>query len=160
MTAGRTLEQRCSKARGEQQASRPRSTFDHLLVQALATNGCSLAIEVAGGRPPETPFRLDAVGERGVLRIDGGAARGVQASRLTLLVNGVEAPVEDGELCGLPDAAWNVAATYAALRNDIEHGSSTVVGFDHAIRLTRMINDALASSRGGCCVWPNDWPAP
>ena len=142
---------------GEDRIVRPRSTFDHLLMQAVAVNNATLAIEVAGGRPPETPFRLDVAGEDGILQIGGGAARGVQTSRLTLSLNGVEEAIDEREISGMPDAAANVAATYAAFRDDINSGTSTVVGFDHAVRLTRLIESVFASSREGCRSVASDW---
>ena len=144
---------------GDDGAARPRSTFDHLLVQAQTISGCALSVEVAGGRPADTPFRFDLVGEGGVLRLEGGAARGVQAGRLKLFLNGTEETVDDGELAGMPDAAWNVAGAYAALRDDIERGTSTVAGFDHAVRLTRLVEDAFEASGQGCCKSSKGWPA-
>jgi predicted dehydrogenase len=52
---------------------RQRVTFDHLLVQGRLAAGGTVSAEVAGGRPPATPFHLEVVGERGILRLDGGA---------------------------------------------------------------------------------------
>ncbi len=143
---------------GDDGTVRPRTTFDHLLVQARTSGGCAVSIEVAGGRPADTPFQFDVVGERGVLRLEGGAARGVQAGRLRLFVNGTEESVDGGELAGMPDAAWNVASAYAALRDDINRGTSTVAGFDHAVRLTTLIEDALKSSDQGCRKASDGWP--
>ena len=34
-----------------------------MLLQSRLASGAALAVEVAGGRPPETPFRFEAVGE-------------------------------------------------------------------------------------------------
>ncbi len=48
-----------------------RSTFDHLLAQARLADGSALSVEVAGGRPPETPFRLEVIGEAAYRRRDG-----------------------------------------------------------------------------------------
>lgn len=137
---------------------RPRTTFDHLLLQGRLANGAALSLEVAGGRPPGTPFRLEAVGEAGVLRLEGGAARGVQTGRLTLLIDGVPQPVDEGELGTMPDAAANVAGVYAALRDDIAGGTSNAAGFGHAVRLTRLVADLLASSRTGSRTPAADWP--
>ena len=137
---------------------RPRITFDHLLLQSRLTDGATLAVEVAGGRPPETPFRLEAVGETGVLRLHGGAPRGFQSGRLTLSLDGKPQHVDEGELTAMPDAAANVAGIYAALRDDIAGGTFTAVGFDHAFRLTRLVADLLASSRTGSRKPAVDWP--
>ncbi len=143
---------------GDDGERRPRTTFDHLLLQGRLANGGALSIEVAGGRPPETPFRLDAVGETGVLRLDGGAMRGFQSGRLTLSVNGEPQQVDEGELAALPDAAANVAGVYAALRDDIAGGTSDAAGFDHAAKLTRLVADVLASSSTGRRRPAANWP--
>jgi predicted dehydrogenase len=143
---------------GDNREERPRVTFDHLLLQAAAVDGATLAIEVSGGSLFDMPFRLDAIGDKGVLRIDGGAPRGVQSGRLNLVLNGRSEPVEEGKLSAMPDPALNVAATYAALRDDILHSTSSVVDFDHAVRLTRMIEDVFASSREGRRLPAAGWP--
>ena len=136
-----------------------RSTPDHILVQARLASGSALAVEVAGGRPPEaTPFRFEVIGERGALALDGGAPRGFQSGRLRLLLNGEEQRVDEGEITGMPDTAANVAGTYAALRDDIANGTSTAPDFDHAVRLTRLIADMMASSHTGTRTLAADWP--
>ncbi len=135
-----------------------RSTFDHLLVQARLTEGGALSVEVAGGRPPETPFRLEVVGEAGVLALDGGAARGFQSGRLRLSLDGEPRHVDEGEAGPMPDTAANVAGVYAALRDDISSGASTVPDFHHAVRLARLVDDVLLSARTGTRALAADWP--
>ncbi len=143
---------------GDDPAPRPRTTFDHLLLQARFRPDGVLNLAVSGGRPPDTPFVLSAVGTAGELRIDGGAQRGFQSGRLSLSVDGKPQPVDDGELASLPDAAANVAGLYAALRDDLRGGTSHVVGFDHAARLTRLVGDVLESSRLGRRMDAGTWP--
>ena len=143
---------------GDDGAKRPRITFDHLLLQSRLKQGGTLMVEVAGGRPPETPFRLELVGDMGVLRLDGGAARGFQSGRLTLSLDGASQRVDEGELATMPDAAANVAGIYAALRDDIVGGVFTVAGFDHAVALTRLVIDLMASSRTGSRTKAANWP--
>ena len=137
---------------------RSRITFDHLLVQGRLAAGGTLSAEVAGGRPPETAFWLDVVGEKGALQLDGGAPRGVQSGRLTLSLDGGLEQFEEGELAAMPDAAANVAGVYANLRDDIANGSFTVPGFDHAVKLTQLITDLLASSKSGRRATASGWP--
>ncbi len=74
---------------GDQSERRARSIPDHLLTQSRLCGGAALAVEVAGGRPPDTPFRLEVVGENGTLALDGGAPWGFQAGRIRLSLNGV-----------------------------------------------------------------------
>jgi predicted dehydrogenase len=146
---------------GDDPAPKPRPTPDHILVQARLASGAPLTVEVAGGRPPEdTPFRFEVIGERGSLVLHGGAPRGFQSGRLRLLLNGEEQKVDEGEVAGMIDTAANVAGVYARLREDINKQSSTAPGFDHAVRLTRLIDDVLESSRTGVRRQATDWPRP
>ena len=128
------------------------------LITIQGAHTVDLAIMVAGGRPPETPFRLEVVGEVGVLRLDGGAARGFQSGRLRLSLGGVPQHVDEGELAAMPDAAANVAGVYTALRDDIASGTLTVAGFGHAVKLTRLVCDILSSSLAGSRAKAADWP--
>ena len=98
------------------------------------------------------------VGEKATLRLDGGAARGFQSGRLALSRDGEAQHVDEGELAAMPDAAANVAGVYAALRDDIAGGTSTVTGFDHAVRLTRLLDDLLTSSASGRRATSAGWP--
>ncbi len=143
---------------GDDGEVRRRVTFDHLLTQSRVAGGGTLSIEVAGGRPPETPFRLEMEGETGTLRLDGGAPRGLQSGRLTLSLNGQPQRVDEGELAAMPDAAANVAGVYAALRDDILNTTQTAPDFEHAVRLTRLVDDALAASNTGVRKAASGWP--
>ncbi len=136
-----------------------RRTFDHVLLQARLASGVPLAVEVAGGRPAPTPFRFEIVGEAGTVALVGGAPRGFQSGRLALLLNGAPQAVDEGELAPLPDAALNVGATYAQLRDDIAAGTSTAAGFPHAVRLARLVEDAAESARTGQRRAARNWPA-
>lgn len=134
---------------GDDAEMRVRQTFDHLLVQGSFDDGALFAIEVAGGRKDDTPFWLEIQGEKGSVRLDGGAPRGLQSGRIGLLQNGERVAVDEGELAGLPDAAVNVGGVYAELRNDIRGGVFRVTGFSHAVKLSRLIEDVFLSSGQG-----------
>lgn len=138
-------------------APQPRRTFDHLLVQARLGNGAAISVEVVGGRPAGTPFQLEIVGDGGILRLDGGAPRGFQAGTLALSLNGTpDEAVAAGT--GLAEGAANVAGLYAGLRDDIAGGTRSVPGFAHAVRLARLIEAVLTSSREGRRIAATDWP--
>ena len=143
---------------GDERQSRQRITFDHLLLQGRLVQGSVLSVEVSGGRPPETPFRMEVVGDAGVLRLDGGAPRGFQSGRLTLSLDGASQKVDQGEVTTIPDAAANVVGVYAALRDDITWGTFATTGFDHAVKLTQLVTDLLESSRRGSRVKAANWP--
>lgn len=137
-----------------------RTAPDHVLVQGRLAGGGALAAQIAGGRPAgDTPFRMDVTGEDGVLALAGGAARGFQAGVLSLLLNGKPAETDDDATAALPDSAVNTARMYAALRDDILNGTFTVPDFRHAVRLSHLIDDILASAAAGRTTTPSaDWP--
>lgn len=144
---------------GDKASHATRSTPDHMLVEARLSGGGALSVEVAGGRSPEDViFRLEVTGETGVLVLQGGALRGFQSGRLTLLLNGEKQHVDEGELASMPETAENVAGMYAALRDDILSGAFTAPDFQHAARLTRLIDDVMASSETGARKQATDWP--
>ena len=143
---------------GDSKEVRKRVTFDHLLMQSRLAEVGTLSVEVAGGRPPETPFRLEVVGEAGTLRLDGGAPRGFQSGRIALSLDGQKQHVDEGELAAMPDAAANVAGVYAALRDDILNATHTTPDFDHAVQMTRLVEDALAASDSGVRKAASGWP--
>lgn len=135
-----------------------RTTPDHLAVLARLDNGAPILIEVVGGRPADaTPFRFEITGETGVLVLEGGAPRGVQSGVLRLLMNGEEQALDAATTPG-PDTAVNVAGIYAALRDDILNGTRTVPDFDHAVRVTRLVDDALAASDNSVRKPASNWP--
>jgi predicted dehydrogenase len=115
----------------------------------------------AGGRPADdTPFRMDVIGEDGVLTIKGGAPRGFQAGLLSLSLNAKHVEVDDGETAGLPDSVVNVARVYAALRDDVINGTSTAPNFKDAVRLSHLLDDILSSAGDGRTTAPTaDWPS-
>ena len=136
-----------------------RTTPDHVLVQSRLASGAILGVDVAGGFPPDdTPFRFEVFGERGRLALAGGALRGFQSGRLRLEVDGTFEPTADGETGALPDSASNVADTYAIFRDDIVNNTRTVPDFEHAVRLSRLIDAVLASSSSGSRLTAQDWP--
>ncbi len=144
---------------GESATRQARSVPDHILMQARVANSGALSVEVAGGRPPEAvTFQMTVTGTAGELTLDGGAVRGFQSGRLRLSLNGKPEHVDEGEVASLSDEAANVAGMYAALRDDILSGSSTVPDFHHSVRLTRLVDDVMASSRSGTRRKAVGWP--
>lgn len=142
----------------DQDRSCRRHTPDHLLVQARLATGGAVSVEVAGGRGPAAAFRYEVVGERGVLALDGAAPRGFQSGRLALTLNGQPQAIDDEEFAALPDVNYNVAAVYAALRDDIASGRHTTPDFAHAARLTRLVADVTRSASTGTHLAADQWP--
>ena len=134
-----------------------RTAPDHLLVQARMISGCALAVEVAGNRAPDTPFTFEVVGTDGELLLAGGHPNGFQAGRLNLSLNGQRQRVDEPRDT-LPAAAVNVAAMYCALARDISAGEHTTPDFDHAVRLTHLLDDVVQSANTGHRLTRQDWP--
>ena len=137
---------------------RTRAIPDHLLTQCSLSSGAALSIEVAGGQPHPT-FQFDIVGESGSLSLRGGAVRGFQSGRLELWLSGEKQRLDEGEMADMPDAAANVAGVYAELRDDLRNGTSDAPDFEHAVRLTRLMDDLTASAQKGERRQAADWPA-
>lgn len=137
-----------------------RTIPDHMLVHGRLAGGGALAVQVVGGRPADgTPFRMDIVGRDGTLTLDGGAPRGFQAGLLGLCLDDEPVDIDSGQIGGLPDAVGNVACTYAALRDDIHHGTRTVPDFDHAVRLAHLVDGILAAAANGqTATASTQWP--
>ena len=144
---------------GDSKTEQSRSTPDHLLAQIRFGTGTALSLEVSGGQASDSSmFRMEMDGEKGGIRIDGGAARGFQSGKLTVSLGGELQPIDEGEAGAMPAEAANVAGMYAALRDDILTGKSTVPDFEHAVRLARLIEDVTASSETGSRKQVVDWP--
>ena len=58
----------------------------------------------------------------------------------------------------MPDAAANLADIYAMLR-DVLNGTTSVPDFNHAVRLTRLVDAVLASSQRGVWQQNDGWRA-
>ncbi len=134
-----------------------RTAPDHLLVLARMISGCALAVEVAGDRAPDTPFTFEVVGTEGRILLTGGHPNGFQAGPLTVSLNGERERVDEPPDT-LPAAAVNVAAMYRALARDISSGEHTTPDFDHAVRLTRLMDDVVQSANTGHRLTRRDWP--
>ena len=144
---------------GDEGKRQARTIPDHLLVQARLASGGALSVEVAGGCPPgATPFHLEVTGEEGKLSMEGGAPRGFQSGRLRLRLNGKPQSVDESEVAALPDTA----ATWRAYTRPCATTCSTArrrrSGFDHALRLTRLVEDVCASAQAGTRRSAADWP--
>jgi predicted dehydrogenase len=134
-----------------------RTAPDHLLVQARMISGCALVVEVAGDRAPDTPFTFEVVGTQGGILLAGGHPNGFQAGRLTLSLNGERQQVGEPPDT-LPAAAVNVVAMYCALAHDISSGEHATPDFDHAVRVTNLIDDVVQSADSGHRLTGEDWP--
>ena len=84
--------------------------------------------------------------------------RGFQSGRLALVLNGDLQSIDEGKVAAMLSEAANVAALYAALRDDISSGGATVPDFEHAVRLAKLVQDVLTSAQSGTRTRAVDWP--
>jgi hypothetical protein len=91
------------------------------------------------------------------LLLAGGHAYGFQAGRLTVNLNGEHQHVDEPPDT-LPAAAVNVAAMYRALAHDISSGEHTTPDYEHAARLTHLLDDVVQSANTGHRRTQQDWP--
>jgi hypothetical protein len=82
------------------------------------------------------------------LLLAGGHAYGFQAGRLAVNLNGERQQVDEPPDT-LPAAAVNVAAMYRALAGDISSGGHTTPDYEHAVRLTHLLDDVVQSANTG-----------
>ncbi len=103
----------------EDTALTPRTTSDHVLLQGPTRLRPLRGHRGGRGRPPESPTHVEVTGTEGTLTIRRGVMRGVQSGRLHLQINGEPENIDEGPAASMPDAAANVAAYHAMLRDDI-----------------------------------------
>lgn len=124
----------------------------------LAEGGV-LAVQVAGGRPPErTPFRMEVVGETASRPSTGGAPRlsGGAATRLAERQARRRRRTGDSPL---HDSVVNVAGVYAALRDDIANWTSIAPELADAVRVSHLVDDVLSAASADRTVTPSaPWP--
>ncbi len=90
-------------------------------------------------------FILKEDGRAGIAR---RSATGFPVGQLCLLLDGDLQVVAKRELASLSGAALSVVATYAQVRDVIAGGTPTAVGFAHAVRVARLMQDVSAPSQG------------
>jgi hypothetical protein len=91
------------------------------------------------------------------LLLAGGHPYGFQAGRLTASLDGERQRVDEPSGT-LPAAAVNVAAMYHTLARDISSGEHTTPNYDHAVRLTRLLDHLVQSANTGHRRTRQDWP--
>jgi hypothetical protein len=131
-----------------------RTTPDHLLVQARLVEGAPLSIEVVGGRPPEaTPFPAKRRNSCSMAARRAASNPGGFASRSTAPSHRSMRPRPRRCRTRPP-----TSRSSTRLRDDIHRGTTIATGFDHALRLARVIEDMLELSRAGARKSARGWP--
>jgi predicted dehydrogenase len=130
-----------------------RETCDHLIVHGNLQAGGTVVTEVVGGSPRgHTPFELVVLGDDGELALTGGAPRGFQSERLALSLNG-ETQTRASRIRRLTLLAYTPVCATISWAMSRRHPD-----FEHAVRLTRMIDALLAASANGRRQAEHQWP--
>jgi predicted dehydrogenase len=134
-----------------------RDTADWVGVMGKTRSGAVFTAEIEAGVPPENVrFSFEVKGSDGWLSLTSNHPYGFQAGDLMLTSNvafkSPEAPEASGGFMG---AAINVGELYALVR-DMQAGTYTTPGFEHAVHNARLIEAVrLAAERGERQHLPN-----
>jgi predicted dehydrogenase len=135
-----------------------RRTADQLLFLSQHENGCIVSADVNGTAPADTPFIFEILGTEGRLSLIGGDPHGFQGGELRLQGDIPFSPPDQPVVATLPREATNVAEVYAQLSHDIRASTWTVPDFNHAVRLSRLIDAVALAANTGMRQQADDWP--
>jgi predicted dehydrogenase len=127
-----------------------RTCPDHLAILGTHDSGCISTIEIAGSRPPGTPFLLEVIGTDGELRVTGArAAGGFQAGDLQLETTLEAQAAPAAAVPQLRGPPANVSELYAMLAAAVDGGAGEAPGFPAALRLTRLLDTVERAAETG-----------
>ncbi|MEA5362320.1 Gfo/Idh/MocA family oxidoreductase [Amycolatopsis sp., V23-08] len=116
-----------------------REVPDHVDVLARTASGAVVTVGILGGVAPEDArFTFELRGSDGWLTLTGGSIYGVQGADLTLTSSARFEDTPAGRE-PLPGPALNVAEVYASLVADLDEGTRTTPGFDHAVHNSELV---------------------
>jgi predicted dehydrogenase len=109
----------------------------------------------AGVRPEDARFSFEIRGSEGWITLTSDHPYGFQAGALKLMSNVPFAPPEEAAVSGgLMGAAINVGELYAHLAHDLQTGTYTTPGFEHAVHNARLIDSVRrAAERSSDKKW-------
>ena len=128
-----------------------RETPDQLTVLGKTRRGCEFVVDVNGGiAPDQARFDFEIRGSEGWVKLTGGFPFGFQAADLTLTSSAYFAkPAAPLVGTGAPPPAINVGELYSRFAADIRAGAHDVPGFDHAVRMTSLVDLINEAARSG-----------
>jgi predicted dehydrogenase len=126
-----------------------RETPDHVGVLGKTRSGAVFTADISGGVAPEdAPFSFEIRGSKGWLILTGGHPYGFQCGELKLTSNVAFATLDEAAVSdGFMGAAINVGEVYAHLVRDLQAGTYSTPGFEHALHNARLIE---AVTRAAC----------
>jgi predicted dehydrogenase len=128
-----------------------RETADHVDVLGKTRSGAVVTADISAGvAPQDVRSSFEIRGSEGWLSLTSDHPYGFQAGDLKLTSNvSFEAPDEAAVSGGLMGAAINVGEVYAHLVRDVQAGTYSTPGFEHAVHNARLIETVgRAAARG------------
>jgi predicted dehydrogenase len=128
-----------------------RETADHIGVLGKTRSGAVITADISAGvAPQDVRSRFEIRGSEGWLRLTSDHPYGFQAGDLKLTSNvSFEAPEEAAIRGGLMGAAINVGEVYAHLVRDVQAGTCSTPGFEHAVHNARLIEAVRRAAERG-----------
>jgi predicted dehydrogenase len=128
-----------------------RETADHIDILGKTRSGAVVTADISAGvAPQDIASSFEIRGSKGWLSVTSNHPYGFQAGDLKLTSNvSFEAPEEAAVYGGLMGAAINVGEVYAHLARDVQAGTYSTPGFEHAVHNARLIEAVRrAADRG------------
>jgi predicted dehydrogenase len=119
-----------------------RDVADHVDILGKTRSDAVFTADFNGGvRPEDARFSFEIRGSEGWITLTSDHPYGFQAGALKLMSNVPFAPPEEAAVSGgLMGAAINVGELYAHLAHDLQTGTYTTPGFEHAVHNARLID--------------------
>jgi predicted dehydrogenase len=126
-----------------------RETADHIGVLGKTDSGTVFTADIHGGAE-DACLSFEIRGSAGRLRLTSDHPYGFQAGDLKLTSNVAFAPPKQAAVSGgFMGAAINVGEVYAHLARDVQTGTYSTPGFDHALHNSRLIEAVRHAAERG-----------
>lgn len=137
----------------------PATNADEFVLTGRLENGAVVIAHFEGGKRNGSGVQIDITGDEGDLRITNSSAFGDVGDDYQIIgARGDRLPLEPLPIppsylrlpeSGLPSAVLELAELYWAHAEDVAIGSTAAATFGDAVRMHRLIDAAMASSRTG-----------
>lgn len=140
----------------------PATTPDQLMLVGELEGGAVLSVHIEGGKRNGSGVQIDITGDEGDIRIVNRSAFGDVGDDYRITgAHGDDQPMRDLEVpasyqrlprSALPSAVLELAELYTTYADDLRLGLEHAATFKDAVRMHRLIADALAFSKSGVRV--------
>jgi predicted dehydrogenase len=138
------------------------SNADEFMFVGTLPGGAVVTAHFEGGKRNGSGVQIDFTGTEGDIRITNSSAfggpgddyvmTGAHGDKLPLAPLRVSAKYDGLPPSDLPSSVMELAQNYVAIAHDIRKGTRTAPTFSDAVRMHRLIDAAMESSKTGCRV--------